>query len=150
MPFTPEVLAGFYSRTYDVDLEEGFRSARQRVEAMLSIEVRQRIGGDTQQVHSQQTNYSAITFKHILLPVWLMAYRYRDKTYQVMMNAATGEVSGHRPYSWVKIGFAMLLATILIVTFWAFSNSQGGIHFISDDGFQWDDQTRSIEWIRIR
>ncbi len=150
MPFTPEVLAGFYSRTYDVDLEDGFRSARQRVEAMLSIEVRQRIGGDTQQVHSQQTNYSAITFKHILLPVWLMAYRYRDKTYQVMMNAATGEVSGHRPYSWVKIGFAVLLATILIVTFWAFSNSQGGIHFISDDGFQWDNQPRSIEWIRIR
>ena len=150
MPFTPEVLAGFYSRTYDVDLEDGFRSARQRVESMLSIEVRQRIGGDTQQVHSQQTNYSAITFKHILLPVWLMAYRYRDKTYQVMMNAATGEVSGHRPYSWVKIGFAVIMATILIATFWAVASNQGGIHFTSDDGFQWNDQPRSIEWIRIR
>ena len=149
LPFTPEVLAGFFSRTYDVDLEDGFRNARQRVESMLSIEVRQRIGGDVQQVHSQQTNYSDIKFKHILLPVWLLAYRYRDKTYQIMMNAATGEVSGHRPYSWVKISFAVILSAILIVTFWAVSSSQGGVRFVSDDEVQWIDQPNATRWIRI-
>lgn len=136
IPFTPEVLAGFYSRTYDVELDDGFQFARQRIESSLSMEVRQRIGGDTQQVHSQQTNYSAVTFKHILLPVWLLAYRYRGKTYQVMMNAATGEVSGHRPYSWVKIGFAVLFATILIFIFWAMSGNHGDVRFMIDDGFR--------------
>ena len=119
MSFTPEVLAGFFSRTYDVELEDGFRGARQRMEAALSLEVRQRIGGDVQQVDSQQTNYSAVTFKHILLPVWLLAYRYQNKTYQVMMNAATGEVSGQRPYSWVKITFAAMLIAIVVATIWS-------------------------------
>ena len=136
IPFTAEVLAGFFSRTYDVDLEDGFKYARQRIESYLSMEVRQRIGGDTQQVQSQQTNYSAVTFKHILLPVWLLAYRYRGQTYQIMMNAATGEVSGHRPYSWVKIGFAVLCAAIAIITFWALSSNQGGVQFSFDDGFR--------------
>ena len=148
IPFTPEVLAGFFSRTYDVGLEEGFRLARQRIETELGMEVRQRIGGDTQQVHSQQTNYSAVTYKHILLPVWLLAYRYRNKTYQVMMNAATGEVSGQRPYSWVKITFAALMVAILVVTLWALSNQGQGIHFSFDSDFSGGPQ--QIEWTRIR
>ena len=112
------------------------------------MEVRQRIGGDTQQVHSQQTNYSAVTYKHILLPVWLLAYRYRNKTYQVMMNAATGEVSGQRPYSWVKITFAALMVAILVVTLWALSNQGQGIHFSFDSDFSGGPQ--QIEWTRIR
>ena len=146
IPFTPEVLAGFFSRTYDIDLEEGFRFARLRMEAELSAEVRQRIGGDTQQVQSQQTNYSAVTYKHILLPVWLLAYRYRDKTSQVMMNAATGEVSGQRPYSWVKITFAVIVVSILVAIAWAFSNQGGGLQFSFDDDFSVREMSRSVRW----
>jgi hypothetical protein len=119
--FTPEVLAGFFSRTYDVTLEEGFKLARQRVEAALTMDVRQRIGGDEQQITSQKTNYSAITYKHLLLPVWLLAYRFRDRTYQVMINAATGKVSGQRPYSWVKITAAILFVAAIVATFVAVS-----------------------------
>ena len=145
MSFTPEVLAGFFSRTYDVELEDGFRGARQRMEAALSLEVRQRIGGDVQQVDSQQTNYSAVTFKHILLPVWLLAYRYQNKTYQVMMNAATGEVSGQRPYSWVKITFAAMLIAIVVATIWSFSNQNGGVSFSFGDRFP-----ESNQWIQVR
>lgn len=150
IPFTPEVLAGFFSRTYDLELEEGFRSASHRMEAALSAEVRQRIGGDTQQVESQQTSYSAVTYKHILLPVWLMAYRYRDKTYQVMMNAATGEVTGQRPYSWVKITFAMLIAMVLFFILFAMSNQQGGVHFSVGGNFPEGDGRNAVPWIEIR
>lgn len=120
-PYTPELLAGFFSRTYDVKLEDGFQSARQRMEITLNGAVRSRIGGDEQIVSSQQTNYSAVTFKHLLLPVWLLAYRYRQKTYQVMINGATGQVSGQRPYSWVKITIALVLTAIAIFMVWQFS-----------------------------
>lgn len=119
--FTPEVLAGFFSRTYDVALQDGFKQARERIDSELSMDVRHRIGGDEQQITSQKTNYSAITYKHLLLPVWLLAYRYRDKTYQVMINATTGKVSGHRPYSWVKITFAIIAVAAAVATFWAMS-----------------------------
>jgi hypothetical protein len=78
--------------------------------------VRQRIGGDEQQVDSIETHYGAITFKHVLLPTWLLAYRYRGKSYQVMINAATGEVQGERPYSWIKIAFFSLAVAAIAGT----------------------------------
>ena len=76
--------------------------------------MRQRIGGDTQRIHNIDSNYEAITFKHLLLPVWLMAYRYKDKPYQIFINAATGEVQGERPYSVWKILFAVLTVAAIV------------------------------------
>lgn len=124
IPFTQHVLAGFFARTYDVSLEDGFTTARQRIESALVAEVRQRIGGDVQNVSSQQTSYSAVTFKHLLLPIWLLAYRYRDKPYRVMINAVTGEVSGERPYSAIKIICAVLCGAAIALGLWALRTSK--------------------------
>jgi hypothetical protein len=110
VPFSQQILAGFYARTYELELEPGFGQARDQMESEVSAEARRRIGGDEQRVHSCKTQYSEVTFKHLLLPVWLLAYRYNGKAYQVMVNAATGEVQGERPWSWVKI-----LCTIAVV-----------------------------------
>jgi predicted RNA-binding Zn-ribbon protein involved in translation (DUF1610 family) len=119
VPFRQELLAGFFSRTYDIELAECFREARRRMEAAITSEVRQRIGGDEQSISSQKTAYSALSYKHLLLPVWLLVYRYRDKPYRVAVNAATGEVVGQRPYSWVKITCAVLSALAVMLTVWA-------------------------------
>lgn len=113
LPFTQQVLAGFLARTYDIDLKSGFGDAKQRIDAAVESETRSRIGGDRQRIHKLQTNYDAITFKHLLLPVWMLAYRYKDTPYRVFINAGTGEVQGERPYSWVKITLASLAAAVV-------------------------------------
>jgi hypothetical protein len=102
------VLAGHFARTYEVELEEGFALAKKIMEAAIHSETKRRIGGDEQRVHSINSRFDAITFKHLLLPLWLLVYRYKDKSYRVFINAGTGEVQGERPYSWVKILFAVL------------------------------------------
>jgi DNA-directed RNA polymerase subunit RPC12/RpoP len=107
--FTQQALAGFLARTYDIPLKDGFGIAKERIDAQISAEVRRRIGGDEQRVWSIKSRYDAITFKHLLLPVWLLTYRFHNKPYRVYVNAATGEVQGDRPYSWVKITIAVLL-----------------------------------------
>ena len=109
VPFNQQMLAGHMARTYDIELDPCFDEAKGRIDGAIDLEVRQRIGGDTQRVSSVDSRYEAITFKHLLLPVWLLAYKYHDKTYQVFINAATGEVQGERPYSVWKILFAVLL-----------------------------------------
>ncbi len=114
VPFTQEVLAGYLARTYEIELREGFVDAKQRIDGAIEGDVRSRIGGDKQRIHSINTRYDALTFKHLLLPVWLLAYRYHEKTYQVMINAGTGEVQGERPYSWVKITLAVLGGLALV------------------------------------
>ena len=70
--------------------------------------------GRHQRIDNLQTRHDAITFKHLLLPVWMLAYRYHDKTFRVFVNAATGEVQGERPYSWLKIFFFVLLIAAAI------------------------------------
>lgn len=108
VPFRQEMLAGFLARTYDIELDRCFTEAKERIDSAIAAEVRARIGGDTQQVDSVRSRYEAITFKHLLLPTWLMAYRYKGKPYQIFINAATGEVQGERPYSFWKIFFAVV------------------------------------------
>ena len=129
VPFTQQVLAGLFARTYDVPLDAGFEESRERMRAALDQEVRRRIGGDTQQVDSIQTRHDAITFKHLLLPVWMLAYRYHDNTFRVFVNAATGEVQGERPYSWLKITLLVLLIAAAIAAIVAMWPSDGENNF---------------------
>ena len=124
LPFKPELLAGFLARTYDVELEDGLVIARARMDEALEVDVRRRIGGDEQRIHSIDTRYDALTYKHLLLPVWMLAYKYRDKSYQVVVNACTGEVQGDRPYSWIKITAMVVLGLAVAgVIAWVASHS---------------------------
>lgn len=110
VPFNTELLAGKQAMTYDVDLRVGFSQAKQRVETVLDEEARRRIGGDQQRVDNLAVKYSALTYKHTLFPVWMLAYRYQNESYKVMINAITGEVQGERPWSLWKIGTAVTFA----------------------------------------
>ncbi len=123
LPFNQQMLAGFLARTYDIDLDHCFQEGKGRIDAAIQAEVRQRIGGDTQRVHSVKSRCEAITFKHLLLPTWLMAYQFHGKTYQVFINAATGEVQGERPWSAWKIATAVILGIIAAVTLFAVTQS---------------------------
>jgi hypothetical protein len=86
--------------------------------------VRRDIGGDHQRIHSMDTRHDHVTFKHVLLPVWISAYRYGDRTFRFLVNARTGEVQGERPYSWIKITLAVIAVLIAIAIFAMIS--QGG------------------------
>ena len=111
-PYAPEYLAGFRAEAYAVSLEDGFAEARSYMDRIIERDVKFDIGGDRQRVHSIDTRLSGLTFKHILLPVWLAAYKYRGKTYRFVVNGRTGRVQGERPYSAIKITIAVILGVI--------------------------------------
>lgn len=115
VPYNPAFLAGFKAQRYQVAIEKGFETAKTKMAEVIEDDVECDIGGDTQQVNSISTAYSAITYKHILLPVWLSAYRFENKQYQVIVNAQTGQVLGSRPYSVVKIGLAIAAGMLIVV-----------------------------------
>ncbi len=112
-PYAPEFLAGFRAEGYTVELTEGFGEARARMDRVIERDVKFDIGGDRQQIAAIDTSVSAVTFKHILLPVWLAAYKYRGETYRFVVNGRTGRVQGERPWSAIKIAIAVLLGLIL-------------------------------------
>lgn len=112
-PYKPEYLAGFRAEGYQVELVDGFDEARAYMDRMIRRDIKYDIGGDDQRIGSVNTDIADVTFKHILLPVWLAAYKYRGKTYRFVVNGRTGRVQGERPYSAWKIAFAVIIGLIL-------------------------------------
>ena len=113
--YADEYLSGFTAERYQVDLRAGWRRARERMAQVIRGDVRQDIGGDRQRIHSVETTHSDVTYKHVLLPMWICSYRYKEKVYRFLVNARTGEVQGERPWSWVKITLALLAAATIAV-----------------------------------
>jgi ribosomal protein S27E len=116
--YEPEYLAGFKAQRYQVDLPAGFEKAKAIMEVAISQDVRQDIGGDEQRIDRVATQTSNETFRHLLLPVWIGAYRFQGKVFQVVVNARTGEVQGERPYSAVKITLLVFAIVILLMILW--------------------------------
>lgn len=112
--FNESYLGGFITEKYQVELKEGFDRAKAKMDNEIRKMIRSDIGGDEQRILTVNTNHSGITFKHILLPVYLSSFRYKAKVYQFLVNGRTGEVQGQRPYSAFKIAMAVIAALIVI------------------------------------
>lgn len=113
--YTPEFLAGFQAEGYTVSLADGHGEAKDRMSGIIQNDVRRDIGGDDQRVHDVDTDWTDETFKHILLPVWMAAYKYNGKSYRFLVNGQTGEVQGERPWSVWKIAIVVILVVSLIL-----------------------------------
>lgn len=114
VPYNDAYLSGFVSQSYEVELDAGFEVAKQIAEPTIESTVRSDIGGDEQIINAMQSRWDRVTFKHILLPVWISAYRYRGRVFQILVNARTGELVGDRPYSAWKITFLVLFILLVI------------------------------------
>lgn len=113
VPYDAAYISGFTAENYQIDLVEGFSVAQDRMHDEIVVAVRYDIGGDEQRIYSMDTRYDNLTFKHILLPVWISAYRFKGRVYRFLVNARTGEVQGERPWSILKI--TLLILAILLV-----------------------------------
>ncbi len=108
--YDPRFLAGFRSEAYTTGLEDAYGEAKAAMNRVIEGDVRASIGGDQQRIERMETRVGALTFKHVLLPIWLAAFRYRGKSYRFVVNGRTGEVEGERPYSAAKIAAVVILA----------------------------------------
>ena len=115
-PCQPEFMSGFKTENYTIDLEPGFERGKQLMEPTIIATIKRDIGGDEQRIWGKTVIYNDVTFKHILLPVWVSAFRYNNKVFRFLVNARTGEVQGERPWSAWKITCTVLGIIAVIVT----------------------------------
>ena len=115
VPYDEQYLSGFRSEYYQVDLDEGFDHAKQVMHGVIYQDITFDIGGSHQRVHHINTDHRDTTYKHCLLPIWAAGFLYRDRTYRFVVNARTGRVQGERPYSYLKIGLAVVTGSILLL-----------------------------------
>ena len=144
-PYAPQYLAGFRAEAYRVSLEDGLIEARARMDAVIARDVRMDIGGDRQRIHSIDTQWSGVTFKHVLLPVWVAAYKYGGRSFRFVVNGQTGRVRGERPYSAWKIALAVIAALLLaLLAAGLYAAAEGGGVGLPTGGFGAD----APDWLR--
>ena len=114
-PFSPEFVAGHLCRTYDRDADGCYPEAKAEMDSAIDATICRDIGGDHQRISSRETKHDTLTFKHLLLPIWLLTVIYQGKPFQVFINGITGEVAGNRPWSKVKIAAAIAVGVVLLI-----------------------------------
>lgn len=125
VPYDPIYVKGFITEIYKQDFKASLPQAKEIMEATIDRDVRNDIGGDTQRVTSKDITYNHVTFKHVLLPLWTSAFRYKDKTYLFAINGRTGQVAGQRPYSAIKIALLVLVIVAILVLVFALNGGGG-------------------------
>ncbi|MDW8333692.1 MAG: zinc ribbon domain-containing protein [Bacteroidia bacterium] len=118
--FDPRYLLGWRSEAYAVDPETGFERAEAVMDRAIYSACAKMVPGDTHRNLKVNTRKYDITFKHILLPIWMAAYKYGDKTYQVLINGQTGKIAGEKPISWLKIALTLLALAALLALMYLF------------------------------
>lgn len=113
LPYDPSYLAGFDAQRPAIVVEKGWAWAKEKIKNAIYAACCSEIGGDEQANVSVKTAYRGITFKMVLLPVFVSSYRYNNKIYRFQVDGQSGRVSGQRPWSFWKIfGFVILLIAI--------------------------------------
>jgi DNA-directed RNA polymerase subunit RPC12/RpoP len=116
VPYNPGFLSGWVVERYQIDLMAAAQHARERMNTKLEALCAAQVPGDTHRNLEVAADYSGQTFKHILVPVWLLNYAYGARKFQVVINGYTGAIDGEYPKSWVKIFFAALLLIVIAGT----------------------------------
>jgi ribosomal protein L37E len=103
IPYKPDYMSGWLAEEYATDVRGGWDIAKDNVMADERRKCAADVPGDTHRFLRVSTSFNNITYKHILLPIWVASYDYKKKTYHFLINGQTGELQGYAPISWLKI-----------------------------------------------
>lgn len=119
VPYTPQALAGFAAERYSVGLQEGWEKAQVSINTKLKSNIEKYVKSkwrcDRVSSVKFSTLYNDITYKYVLLPAWVSAFKYKEKVYQFAVNGQTGKVGGKAPVSALRVIFAIALGIGAIV-----------------------------------
>lgn len=116
--YRPEYIAGFAAERYSLGIKDAWEKAKAAIKSKLqglcSSKLRQDHNADTTRSVQVQTQFSNITYKYLLLPIWISSFTYKGKIYQFMVNGQSGKVGGRSPVSPWKVMIAILIVVAFI------------------------------------
>ncbi len=124
VPYSPQVVAGFIAERYSVGLQEGWGIAQNSIKQRLNSNIRRYIQQSwrcdrVDSLHFS-TLYSNITYKYLLVPVWISSFKYNDQVYQFVVNGQTGKVAGNAPISALRVLAVIGLGILAFILLWYF------------------------------
>ena len=124
--YKPEYVAGFVAERYALGVKDAWKQAKKAISAKLKRNVEDKIENEHNADHTRRvilnTSFNDVTYKYLLLPIWVSNFKYKDKVYQFMVNGQTGKIAGKTPLSIPKIIITVavaLLAAGIIYYIWS-------------------------------
>lgn len=116
--YRPEYLSGFASERYSVGIKDAWKIAKNSITSKLRSSIEKQIeyqhSADRVDSLKFSTDFSDITYKYLLLPVWMSSFKFKNKIYNFAVNGQTGKVGGKSPVSFWRVLLAVLIAAGII------------------------------------
>lgn len=116
--FDPRLLLDWEAEVYSIEVDKGYQMAEMIMDGKIRNMCAAQLGGDEQRnlhINSSKTN---LTFKHIILPIWIASYEYMGQVYHFTINGQTGKAGGQKPISYIKIGLMIGAFVGFLVLIW--------------------------------
>ncbi len=114
-PYDPGFVRGWVVERYQIDLRQAASRSEARMMDELKALCAREVPGDTHRNLDVSAQFAERTFKHVLVPVWLVSYDFHGKAFQVLVNGYTGTIAGERPISWLKVFFYVVIPALLVL-----------------------------------
>lgn len=133
-PYSSDYLAGFLSEIYDVKSDEALKIANKRIEkSAYEIFRKSLLSSTPTEIKVEEFKFTStkVNEKFVLLPVYLLNVKYKNKIYTFAMNGQTKKMIGNLPSSkkeevlFILTRFLLFsLITIFIVNFMAITQGK--------------------------
>lgn len=112
--FNMSYLSGYISEKYDVLENDAYEVAKKRIDDDSKKYLLNKISGySTKTINSYNSEVSLMSNEYVLLPVWVLNIKYKDKIYRFAMNGQTGKMVGEIPVDTKKL-WILILSTFFI------------------------------------
>jgi hypothetical protein len=116
-------LSGHVVEHYRVVLIDAAEQSVKQMHDALERLCAAQVPGDTQRNLRIFPTFSGRTFKHVLVPIWLLTYNYGARAFQVIVNGYTGRIAGRYPISPWKVVLVVVVILVVVLTVLAISNN---------------------------
>lgn len=121
--FDARYLSGWQADVYDVSVGDGYNKAEAMMQQAIHNACANLCRIDTYRDLDVNTSYSDQTYKHVLLPLWICSYLYKNKKYHFLINGQTGKIYGKKPVSTGKVVLTVLLVLLVVLAIVYFSSN---------------------------
>ncbi len=109
-----EYLTGFMAKRSNRRVEDCWQDAKCEIDKLIKQAILSQYFYDVVDYLNVSTTHENVTYKYVLLPIYLLNYKYGKKLYSVHINGNTGKVAGKSPISWLRVLIAVALGVAIV------------------------------------
>ncbi|MGN1208627.1 MAG: hypothetical protein ACI4TI_04090 [Christensenellales bacterium] len=110
-------LRGYAVESYDNDIKNCKIISEELMKVKIKNDILSKYDYSYVQYFNLTTNFSNNKYSYILVPIYFINFKYKNKSYRTYLNGQTGRIGNDLPKSKVKITFAVLLGILFALLF---------------------------------